>query len=80
MIERPIAFEDEDGVRWAVVSRPAPRPDSPDNEVLVFTSQDGKRRTCNGCRPKGGAWDDVEERVWRALLHYADEVTEGRVD
>jgi hypothetical protein len=80
MIERPIAFVDDDGVRWTVVSRPAPRPDSPDNEVLIFTSDEGKRRTCDGCRPEGATWVDIEDRVWRALLHYADEAPEGRGD
>ncbi len=76
--EPPIAFSDDDGRRWTVDACPAPRPDSPDNEVLIFTSEDGERRTCNGCRPVGATWEAVEERVWRALLHYADEVKRER--
>ena len=79
MTDTPVQFSDDDGTRWTVVARPAPRPDSPDNEVLVFTSEDGARRTCNGCRPQGATWDDVEVRVWQALLRYADaDVPEAR--
>jgi hypothetical protein len=81
MIDGPIQFADDDGIRWSVDARPAPRPDAPENELLIFVSDDGQRRACNGARPPGATWQDVEERVWRALLRYADtSVPEPRSD
>ena len=67
----PIAFYDERGVRWTVAADPAPPPGDPGNATLVFTSESGERRTCEGCLPEGGSWDDVDERVWCTLLRYA---------
>ena len=72
-----IAFHDEEGVRWRVVPHPAPGPEDPGNTTLVFTSERGERRTCEGCLPEGGTWDDVDERVWCALLRHAEVVPAG---
>jgi hypothetical protein len=68
----PIAFNDELGVRWTVAAHAAPRPNEPSNTTLVFTSESGERRTCDACLPPGATWDDVEERIWSALLRYSD--------
>jgi hypothetical protein len=67
-----IAFADEDGIRWTVTPRSATPSEESGNTTLVFTSESGERRTCTACLPHGGTWDDVEERVWCALLRYAD--------
>jgi len=67
-----ITFRDEDAVRWMVVPQPAPGGDTPVRTTLVFTSERGERRTCEGCLPEGGTWDDVDQRVWCALLRHAD--------
>lgn len=68
----PIAFQDEFGVRWTVAPQAAPRADEPNNNTLVFTSDSGERRTCDACLPEGTSWEDVEERVWAALLRYSE--------
>jgi hypothetical protein len=73
-----IAFDDEDGVRWNVTPRRAPPSEEPANTTLVFTSETGERRTYTTCLPEGATWDDVEERVWCALLRYADVAPEPR--
>ena len=70
-----IAFSDERGVRWTVAMQPAPRAEQPGRTTLVFTSEPGERRTCEGCLPEGGTWDDVDERVWCARLRHAEVVT-----
>jgi len=70
----PIAFHDEQGIRWTVTAQPGARSDEPGNVTLIFTSESGERRTCEGCLPDGGTWEDVDERAWRALLHHADVV------
>jgi hypothetical protein len=68
----PIAFEDENAVRWTVVPQPTPRPGEPGHTTLVFTSERGERRTCDGCLPERGTWDEVDQRVWCALLRHAE--------
>jgi hypothetical protein len=73
-----IAFADEDGVRWTVTPRSAPPSEEPGKTTLVFTSESGEQRRCTACLPEGGTWDDVEERVWCALLRYADAAPESR--
>jgi hypothetical protein len=70
----PIAFHDAEGVRWRVVPHAALGPEHPRNTTLVFTSERGDRRTCDGCLPEGGTWEEVDERVWCALLRHADAV------
>ena len=72
-----IAFYDERGVRWTVATRPALRPDDPGNTTLVFTSERGERRVCEGCLPEGGTWEDVDDRVWCALLRHAEVLPPG---
>jgi hypothetical protein len=67
-----ITFRDEHAVRWTVAPQPAPEGDTPDRTTLVFTSEWGERRVCEGCLPEGGTWDDVDQRVWCALLRHAD--------
>ena len=67
-----IAFHDEKGVRWTVEPHPSPLPKEPAHTTLLFTSERGERRRCVGCLPEGGTWDDVDERVWWALLRYAE--------
>jgi hypothetical protein len=67
-----VAFHDENGVRWTVVPHSAPQAEAAGRTTLVFTSERGERRTCEGCLPEGGTWDDVDERVWRALLRYSE--------
>ena len=67
----PIAFRDEKAVRWTVVAhRPAKDPD-PSHTTLVFTSEGGELRICDGCLPDGATWDEVEDRAWCVLLHHA---------
>jgi len=68
----PIAFHDEFGARWTVAPQAAPRSDEPTNTTLVFTSESGERRTFDACLPDGSTWEDVEERVWAALLRYSE--------
>jgi hypothetical protein len=71
-----IAFPDEFGVRWTVAPLAAPRSDEPGNTTLVFTSESGERRTCDACLPEGTTWEEVEERVWVALLRYSEAAPE----
>jgi hypothetical protein len=71
------AFHDEQRLRWTVVAQTAPRSEESGNTVLVFTSEQGERRMCHGCLPEGGTWDEVDERVWRALLRHAEVMTGG---
>ena len=66
-----IAFHDEKSVRWTVVPQCSPGSDEPGHATLVFTSEAGERRTCDGCLPPSGAWEEVEQRVWCALLRHA---------
>jgi hypothetical protein len=73
----PIAFHDADGVRWRAVPHAAPGPGHPGNTTLVFTSERGERRTCDGCLPEGGTWEEVDERVWCALLRHAEAMPAG---
>lgn len=73
----PIAFYDEQGIQWTVLAHPAPQRESPDKATLVFTSEAGERRTCEGCLPEGGTWDEVDERVWCALVRHADIMPAG---
>jgi hypothetical protein len=70
-----IAFFDERGVRWTVAAQPAPRPDDPHTTTLLFTSEPGERRTCEGSLPEGGTWEDVDDRVWCTLLRHAQVVS-----
>jgi hypothetical protein len=72
-----IAFHDAAGVRWSVLPHSAPGPEHARNTTLVFMSERGERRTCDGCLPEGGTWDEVDERVWCALLRHAEVMTAG---
>jgi hypothetical protein len=74
VIESPITFWDDVGVRWTVVARRVPRTGQPDDEVLIFTSESGERRSCDGCLPEGAAWENVQERAWRTLLRHSESV------
>lgn len=77
----PIAFRDEKAVRWTVVPELAPRAGGTGHTTLVFTNEAGEQRACDGCLPPGGAWEEVEQRVWCALLRHADVVPPiGRPD
>jgi hypothetical protein len=67
-----IAFQDEFGVHWTVAPQAAPRPDEPSNTTLIFTSESGECRRCDACLPEGGTWEEVDERIWSALLRYSD--------
>jgi hypothetical protein len=68
----PITFRDEKAVCWTVASHSSPRSDEPGHTTLVFTSEGGEQRTCDGWLPPNGVWEDVEERAWRALLRHAE--------
>jgi hypothetical protein len=59
-------------MRWTVSPHGAPSSEEPGETTLIFTSESGEQRTCTASLPEGGTWDDVEERVWCALLRYAD--------
>jgi hypothetical protein len=72
-----ISFRDEKAVRWTVVPHPAPQYEEPGHTTLVFTSERGERRTCDGCLPEGGLWEDVDERAWRTLLRHAEVMPAG---
>jgi hypothetical protein len=72
-----IDFHDADGLGWRVVPQPAPAPEAPGNMTLVFTSERGERRTCDARLPEGGTWEDVDERVWCALLRHAEVMAAG---
>ena len=67
----PIAFHDEFGACWTVAPQPALRADEPSHTTLVFTGESGERRISDACLPEGSTWEDVEERVWAALLRYS---------
>jgi hypothetical protein len=69
-----IAFHDEKAVRWTVVPESSPQPGQPGHATLVFTNDAGERRTCDCSLPPGGAWEEVEARVWCALLRHAEVV------
>ena len=68
----PIAFRDERGTRWTVRALEPLQPDEPRTARIVFTSESSEGRTCEACLPEGSTWEEVDERVWRALLRHAD--------
>jgi hypothetical protein len=68
----PVDFQDESGARWTVDANAAPRSEEPGKTTLVFTSQSGECRICDAALPEGATWDDVDERIWRTLLRYAE--------
>ena len=67
-----IAFRDERSVRWTVVPQRSSLAGEPSHTTLIFTSDGGERRSCDGCLPEGGTWEEVDVRAWRALLHHAE--------
>ncbi len=68
----PIDFQDESGARWTVETLAASPAGEPGRTTLVFTSPSGERRICDACLPEGATWEEVDDRIWRTLLRYAE--------
>jgi hypothetical protein len=67
-------FSDDARGRWTVVLLPAPPRDGEPRFSLWFTSESGEQRQYEVFGPAGGAWGDLDEAAWRALLECAEVV------